>query len=103
MQAGYSSVGRASDCRYLAVIRWSPVRFRVAGLVLSACPFMVELQGSELQRHETSTCLGSAGPEVWLWFGAWDVGRHRGPGVATCFVCLYCCSNPVVSCMASLL
>ena len=38
-QSGYSSVGRASDCRYLAVIRWSLVRFWVAGLALSAYPF----------------------------------------------------------------
>ena len=29
-RAGYSSVGRASDCRRFAVIRWSLVRFRVA-------------------------------------------------------------------------
>ena len=28
---GYSSVGRASDCRHLAVIRWSLAQFRVAG------------------------------------------------------------------------
>merc|ERR1712026_537882 len=31
-QAGHSSVGRASDCRILAVIRWSLVRFRVTGV-----------------------------------------------------------------------
>ena len=29
--AGYSSVGRASDCRHFAVSRWSLARFRVAG------------------------------------------------------------------------
>ena len=34
---GYSSVGRASDCRHFAVIRWSLVRFRVAGCVGQAC------------------------------------------------------------------
>ena len=33
-QAGYSSVGRASDCRNDADIRWFLVRFRVAGLEL---------------------------------------------------------------------
>ena len=33
-QAGYSSVGRASDCRHFAVIRWSLARFRVAGFAL---------------------------------------------------------------------
>ena len=31
-QAGYSSVGRASDCRVTADIRWSLARFRVARL-----------------------------------------------------------------------
>ena len=32
-QAGYSSVGRASDCRHFADVRWSLAPFRVAGLL----------------------------------------------------------------------
>ena len=36
-QTGYSSVGRASDCRHLAVIRWSLARFRVAGSSGKVC------------------------------------------------------------------
>ena len=33
-QTGYSSVGRASECRVLQQIMWSPARFRVAGFWL---------------------------------------------------------------------
>ena len=33
IRTGYSSVGRASDCRHFAVIRWSLARFRLAGFL----------------------------------------------------------------------
>ena len=42
-QAGYSSVGRASDCRHSADIRSSLVRFRVAGRQFSAWESIVSV------------------------------------------------------------
>ena len=52
LQAGYSSVGRASDCREFADIRSSLVRFRVAGAVRVEMPLLTT-QG-------TAVCVSDA-------------------------------------------
>ena len=49
----YSSVGRASDCRKFAGIRWSLVRFRVAGFEKRELKIDGELSRGDVLNVET--------------------------------------------------